>query len=63
MTNKIKTARYLGTSRLIDLNMETYLYLCPECDKIFNALKSLIGKEILCISCREQIKLEKPKNE
>ena len=62
MTNNIKTARYLGTSRLVGLNMDTYLYLCPECDGIFNALKSLIGKEILCISCKKQIKLEN-KNE
>jgi len=59
INNEIKIARYLGISRLKDMNVDTYLYLCPNCDHIFNALASLNGKEILCISCKNKIKLEK----
>jgi len=53
----MKEARLIGTSKLFDLNEETHLWYCPECDGLFNATKIMKG-EITCPICKSKILLK-----
>jgi len=58
INNEIKIARYLGISRLKDMNVDTYMYSC-HCGSIFNVVQGLMGKVVSCPDCKLKVKLEK----
>lgn len=60
MTNKeIKTARHIGTSKLLSLPNEILnIWSCGACGNLFNAVSKLNNKITICPCCRTEVRLD-----
>lgn len=51
-------ARFLGRANIIDCTEELDIWNCPECDRMFHAVKKIRGKTTRCMNCKEEVVLD-----